>query len=125
MSRPVRGVLLDTVNNTIREHTMNGTLEDIYDALNCRCFDIAERKIAGEYFSVYCDDEGLLNQAPIVSAMSKTEGPMLVGSLFICRHDEEGDTVSLTDSEIKRVLGQSFHLLFPDMKIRPLLWMEY
>lgn len=41
------------------------TLDDIYKAINARCFDIATRQIGTEsdrIYDIYCDDVGLYKQ---------------------------------------------------------------
>ena len=107
MKKNITGVLIDTQNNTVGTVTLDGTLEGYYTALHCSCIDIVSRSIGKiqKYFEIVCDDEGLFSEAPQVSAVDRTLKPMLVGSLFIAKMDEEdGELKSLTEAEQDLVL---------------------
>jgi len=106
MSSKVTGVLIDIGSGFFGKATLDGSLESYCRALKCTCFDITYRSIGGTEFAVYCDDEGLLKQDPVPSAFTADGRPQLVGNLFIARIDEEGETISLTDSEIEQVIKQ-------------------
>ena len=122
---PITGVLLDTGRNTIRKAVLDGSLDSYYRALECRCFDIVRRSIGGTYYDVYCDDEGLFAEEPIVTAFSPDGEPLLVGNLFICLHDDEGNTVSLGESDIERVLKEWRYVLTDQGRLRRVLVMDY
>ena len=121
---PITGVLLDASRNTICKAVLDGTLDGYYNALECRCFDIVCRNISGRYFDIYCDDEGLFVEEPKVTAFSPDGEPMLVGNLFICLHDDEGNTVSLADEDIDRILRATRGVI-TQHGIRRVLVMDY
>ena len=121
----ITGILLDTENNTIRKTVLDGTLEGYYNALRCRCFDIVQRSIGGKPYDIYCDDDGLFVERPIISAFSPDGEPMLVGNLFICHHDDEGNTVSLLDDEVEHILTATRGVLTRNGLIRRVLVMDY
>ena len=86
-------------------------LEDFYEHLECGCMDVANRKIGNKRFDIWVDDEGLLKDSPIISAVSITDGevvPMLAGNLIIANHDLEGNTTSLSDEDIEMILEHVF-----------------
>jgi len=112
MKKKITGILIDTEANTANVATIDTTLESYYAALHCSCIDIVERTIgkSKKYFTIVCDDEGLLVPAPCISAVSDRWEPMLVGSLFIADFDPEtGDLVSLSAAELEYVLN---HIIF-------------
>ena len=112
MKKKITGVLIDTEANTAKPVTIEASLEEYYAALHCSCIDIIERTIGVQekYFTIVCDDEGLLKDSPCVSAISDLGEPMLVGSLFIADFDPEtGDLVSLSAAELNYVLD---HIIF-------------
>lgn len=79
----------------------NHDLDAIYDILKCDTFDIATRKIGGRYYDIFCDDEGLLKEEQIISAIERGLTPMLVGNLMIANHDGAGETTTLTAEDIQ------------------------
>ncbi len=79
----------------------NDNLDAIYDILKCDTFDIATRKIGDRYYDIFCDDEGLFNENPIISAIEEGLNPMLVGNLMIANHDGAGETTALTAEDIQ------------------------
>lgn len=103
MANPLTGVLVDVCNGTIEKKTLDGTLQGFYRALHCDCIDITTRSIAGRIFDFVCDDEGLLKPGAKISAIDSKRNPMLVGNLFICSSDEEGNSVSIDDEAIAHI----------------------
>lgn len=97
-----RLLLLDIYEDRIQEVECN-ELDDYYKYLRCDCFDIARRKLDNKYFDIFVDDEGLLKDDPIVSAITIKREPMLVGNLIFANHDGQGNTVSLSDEDIKLI----------------------
>ena len=96
MNKKITGVLIDTEANTAKAVTLDNTLEAYYSVLNCSCIDIVERTIgeSEKYFTIVCDDEGLLKAAPCISAVSDLCEPMLVGNLFITDFDHDTGDLS-------------------------------
>ena len=112
MKKKITGILIDTVANTAKTVTLDDTLEAYYSALNCSCIDIVERTIGAneKYFTIVCDDEGLLKATPCVSAVSDLCEPMLVGNLFITDFDHDtGELAPLSEQDLEYVLD---HIIF-------------
>ena len=112
MNKKITGILIDTEANTAKAVTIDNTLEAFYSTLHCSCIDIVERTIgeSEKYFTIVCDDEGLLKAAPCISAVSDLCEPMLVGSLLITDFDHDtGDLASLPEQELEYVLD---HIIF-------------
>lgn len=61
------------------------------------------RKIDGEEYDIWLDDEGLLKEERCITGACMNARELLVGNLLIARHDEEGNTTGLTDEDIKRI----------------------
>ena len=125
MKRPVRGVLVDAARGKVEVRELDGTLDGYYRALDCQCIDIAKRKIGEHYYSIFCDDEGKLRDGYIYSAYAVNGRPMLAGNLFICRHDGDGNTVSLTDDEIGEIMNDVYVLRVPGSGVRLVLIVSF
>lgn len=121
----VRGFLIDVEKSNPYIAEVDGSLESYYTILNCDTFDIASRKIGEHIYDIYCDDEGLLKDHPLVSAISSDRHPMLVGNLFITKTDEEGNTISLTDEEIDEVKRHLTPIFDDSGKYYPCLICDY
>ena len=62
------------------------------------------RKVGGKWFDIIVDDEGMLKENPIVSALDSDMQPALVGNLLFCNWDgETGEEISLSDDDIKHL----------------------
>ena len=72
----------------------------INDMLEIDIMDIVTRKIGEKYFTIICDDEGLLKDSPIVSAVDKNAKAHLVGNLLICKTTNYGNLKSLTEDDV-------------------------
>ena len=103
-AKTIKGDILDTEKGSAKNTTLYDKLDAYYAALHCDIIDIVTRKIGDKLFSIVCDDEALLKDRPIVSAVSGRRKPMLFGSLFVVSDDEEdGELVGLTDEDCRYV----------------------
>ena len=94
-------LLIDSERGEDRVVETEGGLDNYYKLLDCDLVDITTRSIGGELFDIICDDEGLLKDDRIVSAVDKKGRPALVGNLLISKADEEeGRQIGLTDEEL-------------------------
>ena len=75
-----------------------------------------ERKIGNEYYDLWLDDEGLLKPEKdrIVTGFLQFGGQeLLVGNMLILKHDEEGNSVGLTDEDLENVF-KPYHMINMD-----------
>lgn len=82
--------------------------KDFYPILECDMFDIQTRKFNDTYLDIYCDDEGLYKEDNKISIVTQDNGSIvetIVGNVFICNHNNQGDSISLTEEEIKEVMS--------------------
>ena len=98
-------LLVDVKNREVRMLEAS-TLKEYYKLLDCDIIDIVQRKIAGKYYEIICDDEGLLVDAPILSAAWKTtKKPALFGNLLIAGEAIDGELTSITAEDAKAITG--------------------
>lgn len=92
--------------------------------LECSTFDIISRKFGDEWLDVYCDDEGL-TKGKILSMITigKDEQVIekIVGTIFIVNHNNNGETISLTDEQIKKVMDCRTTVEANDGEIRKII----
>lgn len=126
-----RMLLIDVKNDRVSPVVIESenALEQYYKLLDCDLIDITERKIGGKYYDIICDDEGLLKDNAIPSAIDKDQKPMLVGNLLICNiADEEGNEVELKAEDIVLItdnLMQGVCEIDGSMKHFPVVVCEY
>lgn len=101
----IKGVYINAKNRTAEVKEIENNLDSYYSLLQCDTIDIANREIGGCRVDIICDDNGLFAEEPIVTAMDYYGKPMLVGNLFICSHDDEGNEASLSQHEIICVMS--------------------
>lgn len=108
----IKGVLItpNQEGTKPREHTLEfNSYKDYYPLLKCDTFEVVTRCFNGHWLDIYCDEEGLFkehNEASVLT-MDKNDKiiEQIVGNAFIVNHDDEGETISLTNEEIKAVLS--------------------
>lgn len=108
MKKMITGVLLNAKEKTAEAVTVEASLDSYYDILDCRCITIAGRWLGTytrRHYLIVADDEGLLTNNPILSAISSKGEPMLVGNLFIVKEDESdpSELASLDADDIEYV----------------------
>ena len=112
-NKKVKGILIDVLNNDCRIEEISYDTDDknylnaYYNMLQCDVFDITNRTIGEHRYDIYVDDEGLLKSGQKPSVLTFDDDnrivEVLVGNAFVCSHNDEGDTISLTDEQIHEV----------------------
>lgn len=111
MNQVIKGVLItpNKKGSKPRKYEFEtDSYKDYYKLLDCRTFDIQTRKFGKYWLDIYCDDEGLFKEENKPSIVTLDNGEIvevIVGSVFITGHNEDGETISLTDEEIEEVLS--------------------
>lgn len=125
MERKIVGVLVDVENNCVHAISLNYNDEDknyldaYYKVLNCNTFDIVRRKIGNNYYDIYCDDEGLFKETRKPSAITFSGDEIvevLVGNLFICSCNDNGETIGLNDEQLDEILNNVHSLKLSGFK---------
>jgi hypothetical protein len=65
------------------------------------------------YVDLVCDEEGLLKDLPYNRSVGseKMGWHHIRGDFFFCRHDDEGEAVSLTDEDLDKLLSKQPSIL--------------
>ena len=129
MSKSIPGVLI-LADNTGQTETrfLRYTLDytdyrDFYPLLGIETFDIQTRPLGNAEYDIYCDDEGLLKENPVPTFVTLSGGKIteiIVGSIFLCGHDEDGGIRGLTEHEINCILSHK-GALFYQGRVLPVL----
>ena len=115
--RPANALKMLYVNpytRTVSTEYVENDLEAYYKLLNCSCITITSMNIRGKYFDIICDDEALLKDEPRLSMVDLRGRPALFGCLLVCLHDREGNTVGITDDDVKRIKSDLVTLIGVD-----------
>ena len=117
-SKTLTGYLVDVLDDLSGPITISNTLDALYSVLNCDLIDITYLTLGEKEFCVIVDDEGLLDDSPKISAISKTGEPMLVGNLLLVSADGGEDFESLTPDDIS-LIEKHIHLIATDQNPFP------
>lgn len=99
----ITGYLIDVGNEKASVVTTDNSLQGFYDVLGCRLIEMPTRQIGvrdGRWYTIICDEEGLFADSPKISAIDNMGQPVLVGNLFIIKHDDMG-FLSLDEDDIQ------------------------
>lgn len=104
-NKPLTGFYIDPESNISEVRVIVDSLANFYELLACDTIDITTRFVQGVRFDVVCDDNGLLFEKPIPSALFPDGRVALVGRLFLCFDDlnepyPEGELISLSPPAI-------------------------
>lgn len=78
-------------------------LDTYYSLIGCDLIDIVSKRINGANFEIVCDDEGLLKDAPIITAVTADGAPALVGGLVVLRYGGDGELAGLNQEDVLRL----------------------
>lgn len=112
-------VLLDVYEKSVKVMEIEGELEEFYENIGCSYIDITRRKIGDRWFDLVVDDEGLLENFPIISAFDSRMRPVLVGNLMFFNVCEGGELVSLTESDVNYIKSYIKEVVTLDNGVNP------
>ena len=96
-------VFFDTEKQKFEIKLISHELNEIYDLLNCHCFDIVKRKIGESEIDIFCDDEFLFSEK-LPSAINEYGQISLLGNLIFASCDNStGETISLNEKQIEDI----------------------
>lgn len=101
------GILFNVRLNELHIVDIQDKLETYYSLLECDCIDMVHREIGGKSYLIVCDDEALLKDKAIVSAINSFWTPMLVGNLLVLNDGKNGTVTGLTAADISNVLNST------------------
>ena len=110
-------ILIDPYDQSISRVDIDGSLESIYEVLQCRVMDIMR---LGEGVDLIMDDEGRLNSQ---NRWFSWGGNSFAGRCLVASHNEDGDTLScpISISNIKNLeFLEEGYSEEPFMEFRPL-----
>ena len=100
----MRSYLIDTKSGTHREVDHPDDLRAFYETLDCETIDIVTRTLGGVKYDIVCDDEALLTENPIPSAINaKRDEVMLYGSILFFHNDGEGNLAPITEDDVRNI----------------------
>lgn len=110
MENKITAYLIDPETKTAKPVTITASLESYYSTLRCDLIDIVDRRIGGKRYTIICDDEALLRDDPLISAIGDLGSPMLVGALLVVNSDRHAGTLlSLEQSDIDYIARHIHH----------------
>lgn len=102
----ITAVLVDTEKEIFGIVNIPNELDAFYKVLGCRCIDITTRRIGKTVAEIICDDEGLLVEAPKISAINNLGEAQLAGSILIVGNgDSDGNLTSLSNEDANHILS--------------------
>ena len=93
----MKAILIDVKTQEIKEVEYDNTLQNIYDLIDCRAFDLVRlNEVDGIFNSIFVDDEGLLKDNLYFEYSDSGRVFQLAGSGLILGVDDEGNSISPT-----------------------------
>jgi hypothetical protein len=95
----MKGILINPIDQTIKQVVYSGNFKEIYDLIDCRTFDVVRLNNRDDMF---VDDEGLLMDNRYFTIGNKN----YAGRALILSHDDTGDTIGteLTVQDMESVV---------------------
>jgi len=121
----MKAILIDVKTQEIKEVEHDDTLQNIYDLIDCRAFDLVRlNEVDGIFNSIFVDDEGILKDNLYFEYSVSDRVFQLAGNGLVLGVDDEGNSTSptLTIEDVKgkvRFLPEGFKV---DPYIRITAW---
>ena len=100
----IKAILINTVHGIAEAVEMDGEQDTINKLLNCRFTDYVRRYIGKKQYVVIVDDESLLKENAVPSAVLQDGTTHLAGNLLICNFTADGDLKSLTEEDVTGIM---------------------
>jgi len=100
MEDTMKAILIDVKTQEIKEVEHDNTLQNIYDLIDCRAFDLVR---IDDVNSIFVDDEGILKDNLYFEYSGSENVFKLAGNGLILGVDDEGNSISptLTVEDVK------------------------
>ena len=93
----MKAILIDVKTQEIKEVEYDNTLQNIYDLIDCRAFDLVRlNEVDGIFNSIFVDDEGLLKANLYFEYSGGGRVFQLAGNGLVLGIDDEGNSISPT-----------------------------
>ena len=94
----------DSIEEFVEAKEIESNLDTYYSEIGCDCIEIPERCIGGKLFNIICDEEGLLKDHPIPSAVGNGYQETIFGNLIVCGlADDDGELTGITDEDVQLI----------------------
>ena len=93
MEKKMKAILIDVKTQEIKEVEHDDTLQNIYDLINCRAFDLVR---IDDVNSIFVDDEGILKDNLYFEYSVSDRVFQLAGNGLVLGVDDEGNSISTT-----------------------------
>lgn len=118
----IKGILFDGANEP-KVVEIEKNLQAYYELLDCDVIDIITRRVENQLgktnITIIVDDDGLLKNRTIApSGYLINKGKIqeiLLGKIFVCDEDEDGEPISLSEEKTKIIL-KSVGIVFTELK---------
>ena len=96
----MKAILIDVKTQEIKEVEHDNTLQNIYDLIDCRAFDLVR---IDDVNSIFVDDEGILKDNLYFEYSGSENVFKLAGNGLVLGVDDEGNSISptLTIEDVK------------------------
>ena len=100
MESNIKAILIDVEKQEVKEVEHDNSLQNIYDLLFCRTFDVVR---IDDVNSIFVDDEGILKDNLYFEYSASDRVFQLAGNGLILGVDDEGNSISptLTVEDVK------------------------
>ena len=93
----MKAILIDVKTQEIKEVEHDDTLQNIYDLINCRAFDLVRlNEVDGIFNSIFVDDEGILKDNLYFEYSVSDRVFQLAGNGLVLGVDDKGNSISAT-----------------------------
>ena len=96
----MKAILIDVIDQEVKEVEHDNTLQNIYDLINCRTFDLV---MIDTVNNIFVDDEGILKDNLYFEYSGSENVFKLAGNGLILGVNDEGNSISptLTVEDVK------------------------
>lgn len=106
--KELTGLLIDNSKCEARGCTITDNLDSFYKTLGCETIDIVTRYINGQAFDIVIDDDGkfIKDNPPAIRCFHEGKpADVIVGKVFICHANEEGELTDITEDDMKSLMS--------------------
>ena len=94
----------NSIEEFVEAKEIESNLDTYYSEIGCDLIEIPERCIGGKLFNIICDEEGLLKDRPIPSALGNGYKEVIFGNLIVCGlADDDGELTGITDEDVQLI----------------------
>jgi hypothetical protein len=96
-------------------------LDSYYKAMDCELIDVVKVKLGSRQYDIIVDDEGLLKNDFVITAVDPSRERYLAGNILIAKYTGKGEFGSISEDDVENIKNNLLTRIVDDPRLAPVI----